>query len=112
MKKYLVLYKAPVGANKQMEGATAEQQVEGMKAWMDWAQKCGGRLVDMGQPLANGLSLSSTGSSSAHSQIAGFSILQVADMHEAESLMQGHPHLAWNAECRIELHETQPVPGM
>jgi len=33
-------------------------------------------------------------------------------MKEAISLLQGHPHLAYNAECSIEVHESMPIPGM
>lgn len=112
MKKYLVLYKAPTDASRRMSETTPEQQAEGMKAWMEWARKCGSNLVDLGQPLANGVSLTQAGGTPANSQVAGFSILQAANLAEAEQLLQGHPHLAWDAACSIELHETQPIPGM
>ena len=112
MKKYLVLYKAPMDAMQQMAESTPEQQEEGMKAWMDWAAKCGDQLVDMGQPLANGLALSPDGNTPTDGQVTGFSIVQADDMDGANALMQGHPHLGWNAACSIELHETQDMPGM
>src|SRR5215831_19783433 len=108
MKKYLVLYKAPAGANKRMAEATPEQQAEGMKAWMDWAKKCGDKLVDLGQPLANAVNISQKGSHPSDTQVGGFSILQASSREEAEKLLQGHPHLAWDADCKIELHEAQP----
>jgi len=50
MKKYLVLYQAPVETSRRMADTTPEQQAEGMKAW--------------------------------------------------------------DADCTIELHEAQPIPGM
>lgn len=112
MKKYLVLYKAPIDASERMIASTPEQQAEGMKAWMAWAKKCGKHLVDLGQPLAHGISLSSKGSTSAQSQVGGFSILQAENREAALQLLQGHPHLAWNEACTIELHEAQPIPGM
>jgi len=34
------------------------------------------------------------------------------NLDEAKSLLNGHPHLGWNAECAIEVHETMPLPGM
>jgi len=61
--------------------------------------------VDLGQPLANGVSLTPAGSIPANSQVAGFSILQATNLAEAEQLLQGHPHLAWNAACSIKLRK-------
>ena len=91
---------------------TPEQQAKGMEAWMTWAQKCGDKLVDLGAPLANGQALTPKGSSASTKQVAGYSVLQANSMEEAKSLLQGHPHLAWNAACSIEVHETMPLPGM
>ncbi|MBO9617795.1 MAG: hypothetical protein J7539_02060 [Niabella sp.] len=113
MKKYLVLYKAPVSASKRMAEVPAEQQAEGMKAWMTWAQNCGDKLSDLGQPLANGINIiSGAAAESAESEIGGFSILQAADREEALQLLKNHPHLQWNEACTIELHEAMPIPGM
>jgi len=41
----------------------------------------------------------------------GYSILQAENMDEAKELLQGHPHLDWNAACEIEVHESLPMPG-
>jgi len=43
--------------------------------------------------------------------VAGYSILQAENMDDAKSLLVGHPHLAWNAACEIEVHEVAPLPG-
>jgi hypothetical protein len=48
MKKFLILYKAPLDAMAQTTNMTPEQQAKGMEAWMHWAKKCGDRLIDMG----------------------------------------------------------------
>src|SRR5262245_48870967 len=100
MKKFIVIYHAPMTAISQTASMTAEQQAKGMDAWMDWAKKCGDKLVDLGTPLANGVELLPGGSSSPSTKnVTGYSILQANDMNEAKSLLQGHPHLGWNAEC-------------
>lgn len=112
MKKFLVLYKVSADAGKQTAAMTPEQQAAGMNAWMTWAQQCGEKLVDLGQPLANAVSVTPEGTETADTPIAGFSILQAATREEALQLLQGHPHLGWNATCTIELHEAQPLPGM
>ena len=53
MKKFLILYKAPVDAMAQTASASPEQQAKGMEAWMQWAKKTGSQLIEMGSPLTN-----------------------------------------------------------
>ncbi len=113
MKKFIVIYHSPAVSAEQMANTSKEDQAKGMEGWMIWAQKCGDKLVDMGSPLMNGQHLNPNGGSTASaSEVSGYSILQAADMNEAKSLLQGHPHLAWNADCAIEVFETMPLPGM
>jgi hypothetical protein len=112
MKKFIVIYHAPADAQMGTAQMTPEQQAEGMKAWMTWAQKCGDKLVDIGAPLANGQALTPKGSSASKKEVAGYSVLQAKTMDEAKALLKGHPHLAWNAACSIEVYETMPIPGM
>lgn len=98
---------------KQTANSSPEEQAKGMESWMQWAQKCGDKLVDLGNPLINGQKLSPDGQSKNSSkEVAGYSVLQAEDVEEAKSLLEEHPHLAWNAECSIEVHETMPLPGM
>ncbi|MCP4313311.1 MAG: hypothetical protein GY790_18795 [Bacteroidetes bacterium] len=112
MKKYMVLYHAPIDAWKQTEGSSPEEMEKGMEAWMAWAKKCGDHLVDMGTPLAKGLKIGPGGVSEDSSrQVCGFSILQAESMEQARVLMKDHPHLDWTAECEIEIHESLPTPG-
>lgn len=113
MKKFIVIYHAPMDALQQSANMSPEEQAKGMEAWMDWAKKCGDRLVDLGSPLMNGQKLSPGGmSDTSDKNVAGYSVLQAENMKEAIALLQGHPHLGWNAACSIEVHETMPLPGM
>lgn len=113
MKKFIVIYYAPIDAMKQMAGMTKEQQAEGMKGWMEWAKKCGKGLVDLGNPLMGGKALSPGGKSTdSKKDVTGYSVLEAKDMDAAIKLLQGHPHLGWNAACSIEVYEAMPVPGM
>jgi hypothetical protein len=112
MKKFIVLYHAPADAMKQTASSSPEEQAKGMELWMQWAKKCGDKLVDLGAPLMNGQQLMPGGKSkNSTNDIVGYSILQAENMDEAKNLMQGHPHLGWNAACSIEVHETMPLPG-
>ncbi len=112
MKKFIVTYQAPIDATWKTQESTPEEMEEGMKAWMAWAQKCGDKLVDMGTPLGNAITVGPGGSSaSSESRIIGYSILQANNMEEARGLLKDHPHLDWNAECEIDVLESLAMPG-
>jgi hypothetical protein len=112
MKKFMVLYHAPIDALQQTAGASEAETEEGMKAWMVWAEKCGDKLVDLGTPLANGMKLLyQADSQNSERQVCGYSILQAESMEEASELLVGHPHLGWNPACEIEIHESMALPG-
>lgn len=111
-KKFVVIYKAPVGAEWKTASSTPEEMEEGMKAWMAWSQKCGDKLVDFGTPLGKAVTLGPDGSvDNNESKVMGYSILQADSMDEAKELLQDHPHLGWNATCEIVVHEALPAPG-
>lgn len=113
MKKFLVIYYAPVTANEQMAKASPEEMKKGMEPWMAWAKKCGDGLVDMGTPLGNGKRVGKSGAvSDSDKQVTGHSILQAEDMEAAVEMMKGHPHLSWVDGCEIEVYEMMPLPGM
>lgn len=113
MKKFIVIYYAPIEAMKQMANVPKEEQAKGMEGWMVWAKKCGDKLVDLGAPLRTGKALSPGGKSTeSKKEVTGYSVLQAKDINEAISLLQGHPHLGWNAACALEVYETMPLPGM
>lgn len=112
MKKFIVIYHAVIDSMKQMENTNPKEQEKGMEAWMQWAQKCGDKLVDIGAPLINGLQLHPDGTTkTSDKNVVGYSILQAESLAEAKSLLQGHPHLNSNPTCSIEVHETMPLPG-
>lgn len=112
MKKFMVIYHAPVEAIQQIQNNTPEQSNEGMEAWMKWAQKCGEHLVDLGTPLGMGQKINVDGSSqNSDKQVCGYSVLQAKDMDHAKELIKDHPHLAgWDNACEIEIHESLPLP--
>lgn len=62
-----------------------------------------------GTPLGNGRSVSSSGTSSSSSDVAGYSIVEAADADATVALMDGHPHLKTGT---IEVLEAIELPGM
>ena len=95
-----------------MKNAAPEDMKKGMEAWMEWAQRCGTGLVDMGTPLANAQRMTRMEVVPSRSTVMGYSVLQAETMDDAKKMMQGHPHLMWGEGCEIELHESMPIPGM
>jgi hypothetical protein len=113
MKKFIVIYHAPLSAVKQMASVPKEAQAKGMEAWMKWAKKCGDKLVDMGAPLVGGQQVGFDGKiTDSKKNVSGYSVLQAKNRKAALALLKGHPHLGWNEKCTIEVHETVALPGM
>ncbi len=107
-KKFLVLYRAPVSAQQQIEGSTPEQRKTGMEAWMLWAHKVGDAMVDMGSPLGEAATI---GGKAPKGYIGGFSVLRADDIGKAKKLLDGHPHLMLEG-ATIDVMEYLPTPGM
>lgn len=95
MAKFLVLYKAEQSAREQMAQSTPEQAQAGMQAWMDWAAKAGGAVVDLGAPLA-------PAAGNADPKVGGYSILQAESVDALQRVLEGHPHLSWGGT--IDVH--------
>jgi hypothetical protein len=108
MKKYMVLYRAPITAAHQMSMATPDQAKAGMEAWMAWSGKAGSALVDMGSPLNEGAILKGEPNKG---HIGGYSIVQAESLDAAKALMEAHPHLKQDG-FSIEILEFLPIPGM
>ena len=112
MKKFMVTYHAPQDFMEQSASSNPEEMEKGMEEWMAWAAKCGDRLIDFGTPLMGGQKLLPDGNSdNSTRQVVGYSVFQAENMEEAKGLLKGHPHLAWNGACEIEVHESMPTPG-
>src|SRR5258706_9404954 len=111
MKKFLVLYKAPMSSFEQMMKATPEQQKAGMDAWMTWSKKASASIVDMGGPLGKSLRVTNTGSSPSTNDLGGFSVLQGESKEALAESLKGHPHFMM-PEGFIEIVELMPIPGM
>ena len=113
MTRFILIYHAPIDAMEQMNVSTPEEQQKGIDAWMAWAERAGDRLLDLGTPMGNGQALHPDGSlSPTGPTVAGFSMIQAETLEEAKKLLEGHPHLQWNAACSIEIYEAFPLPEM
>jgi hypothetical protein len=111
MKKFLVLYKAPMSSFEQMQKSTPEQQKAGMDAWMAWSKQAAKSIVDMGAPLGKSLRVTKTGSAPTTNDLGGYSILQAESKEALAESLKGHPHFMM-PEGFIEITELMPIPGM
>lgn len=105
MTRYLVLYRAKTTAAEQMSQGTPEQAQAGMQAWMEWAQKAGDAVLDLGSPLA----VVDPGGDEGD-PIGGYSILQADSAAALAAVLDGHPHSTWGGT--IETLEMLSMPGM
>jgi len=110
MKKFLVLYRAPVASFEQMMKATPEQQKAGMDAWMTWSKKAASSIVDMGAPLGRALQVTPTGTTANRNDLGGFSVMQAESKEALAATMKGHPHFETPGGS-IEIVEMMPMPG-
>ena len=110
MKKFLVLYKAPIASFDQMMKATPEQQKAGMEAWMTWGKKASASLVDMGAPLGKTLKVTPSGPSPTRNDLGGYSIMQAESKEALAEVLKGHPHFMMS-DGFIEIVEIMPMPG-
>ena len=111
MKKFLVLYKAPIASFEQMMKASPEQQKAGMDAWMAWGKKAEATIVDMGAPLGKALRVTPAGASAVQNDLGGYSILQAESKEALADTLAGHPHFMM-PEGVIEITEIMQIPGM
>ena len=107
MKKFMILYIAPVSAEEQMN-VSPEEMKKGMEPWMTWYKKAGKAIVDMGVPLGKGACLDKKGVSKCQTQVTGYSIVQANDMEAAKSMLTDHPHFMMS-KASIEVFEMMPM---
>ena len=107
MKKFMILYSAPVTAEAQMN-VSPEEMKKGMEPWNAWYKKYGKAIVDMGAPLGKGACFDKKGSSKSQSQVTGYSIVQAKDMEALKAMLANHPHLMM-PKASIEVLEIMPM---
>jgi hypothetical protein len=110
MKKFLVLYRAPLASFDQMKKATPEQQKAGIAAWTAWGTKASKSIVDMGAPLGQALKVTPADASATRTDLGGYSILQGESREALAETLKGHPHFM-TPDGFIEIVEIMAMPG-
>ncbi|WP_297083340.1 hypothetical protein [uncultured Demequina sp.] len=110
MTRFVFIYHAPpMPADAPPPDPADAKQM--MDAWYAWADTVGEGLVDLGTPLMGGVRVTPGGQTDSSLEVAGYSILDVADKDTALAFAAGHPHLQMAGGCTIEVHEAMPLPG-
>jgi len=108
MGKYMMIYK---GEATDMSEMSEEQAGEVMAKWGTWMEKVGGALSDVGAPFGTGVSVVDNGTTGSPLSLTGYSIVEAADLDEAQALSNDHPYLSeGNGNYSIEIFELTPVP--
>lgn len=107
MKKFMILYRAPVAAEVQMN-VSPEEMKKGMEPWLAWFKKCGKAVIDQGGPLGRGACVDKKGSSEGQIQVTGYSIVQAKDLEAIKAMISDHPHLMM-PKSSIEALEIMPM---
>jgi hypothetical protein len=115
MKNFLAIYIGSAGARGQWEALDeAEQQkrqVAGMQAWIDWAARNAGSIVDIGSPLGKTKRAAPDGVSDIVNVMAAYTVVR-ADSHEAAAkLFENHPHFTIFPGDSVEIMECLPLPS-
>ncbi len=103
MKKFMILYMAPVSAEQQMN-ASPEEQKKGMEPWNAWFKKQGKAIVDMGAPLGMSMHFTKRASSKGKTEITGYTIVQAEDIEAVKAMVKEHPHFVL-PKATIEVFE-------
>src|SRR5579862_7358268 len=109
MNKYMILYKSDMDPEAMMRNMTPEQSKNGMDMWMQWSQKAGNSVVDLGNPLGKGQIVTKNGSSKAPTGVSGFTIMQGENMDDVKNKLKNHPHFMGPGMNSIEIYEFLPL---
>jgi hypothetical protein len=107
LKKFMVLYMAPVAAEEQMK-VSPEEMKKGMEPWNAWYKKYQKAIVDFGGPLGKGTHFTKRGTSKGQTQVTGYSIVQAEDMEALKPIIAKHPHFMM-PKASIEVLEIMPM---
>ncbi|MDA4129663.1 MAG: hypothetical protein OK457_02725 [Thaumarchaeota archaeon] len=109
MKKFIILYKSDQDPEEMVRNSTPEQMKSGMDVWMQWSNKAGNSIVDLGSPLGFGQIVTKTGAMKAPLGVSGYSVMQAESMEELLTKLKNHPHFMTPGTSTIEVWESMPM---
>src|SRR4051812_38106952 len=82
----------------------------GMQAWMNWAQKHGSAIVDMGAPLGRTKRVTKDGVADARNNLGAYTVVQAESQEAAAKMFLDHPHFTIFPGDGVEIMECLPIP--
>lgn len=111
MKKFFVLYKAPIEEfQKAMTEWTPQERKASMKEWEEWMNDHKEELIDSGAPLGKTKQVTKGGVADIKNDIGGYSIVQAESHDAAAKIFADSPHFK-RMEGSIEVMEIMPMAG-
>jgi hypothetical protein len=112
MKKFLVLYMAPVAAMQEMtKSMSPEQQKENMGKWMQWMEKNAAHFADRGAPAGKNTRVAQDGAHEISNDVMGYSIMQAESKEELLKILESSNHLEMSG-AYTEVMECFGMPSM
>ena len=112
MKKYFVLYLAPVAEiEKMMASSTKEQKEAGMNDWNEWMSDNEESIPDMGAMLGKTKRVTSKGVEDVKNDVAGYMVVEAKSHADAAELFEEHPHFQIPG-ATIDIMEIVPMDDM
>ncbi|MDQ6877326.1 MAG: YciI family protein [Candidatus Dormibacteraeota bacterium] len=95
MSRFLVTYH---GSGVPTDPAQAEQA---RAAFGEWLTKAGKAVIDAGAPLRPGTQVSN-GGASPRVMIAGYSVIEAANLEEAAEILRSHPFVTRGGTLQLD----------
>jgi hypothetical protein len=115
MRKFLVLYLAPVSVLEEWKKTdpekrkAAEAKMQG--EWRRWMSDHAKALADKGAGVGKTKRVTAQGTSDTRNEIMLYAIAEAESHEAATKLFEGHPHLQI-PQSSIEIMEVHPLSGM
>lgn len=113
MKKYLVLFVAPIEAydkmKQQMKEQSSTEQNKGMDEWTKWMENHKSEIVDPGAAVGTAKRVAEDGTvSDVRNTVGGYMIIQADSADAAAEIFKDIPHMGMK-DAAIEIMECVPM---
>ena len=111
MKKFLVLYNAPIASfDEMMKNLTPEKGKEQSEVWQKWMDDHKDVFIDIGAPLGKNKRLTSASLNDARNEVGGYSVVKAESAEDVAKIFSGMPMFGMNG-AYVEIMECMPMSG-
>jgi hypothetical protein len=116
MKKFLAVYYGSAASmakwNALPESARKEREAQGIQAWMTWAKRNEGAIVETGAPLGKTKQIDARGVGDTKNELTAYTVVEAESHEAAAKLFLDHPHFSIFPGDKIEVMECLPIPEL